>query len=79
MANVRSAYATVVTQHLNDGSAHSAVVSAQQAQASWQTSGGGSLQIMNENSGYSTISYVAKTSGNAYTVSISTDGTVKVE
>ncbi len=76
MANVRSAYATVVTQLLEDGSGHSATVPAQQKQVGWQTSGGGNLELMSEG-GASNYSYSAKASGD-YTVSVDTSGNVTV-
>lgn len=78
VANVRSAYAEVMTQYLEDGSAASMTVTARQKVAGWQTSPqpGLTTQI---NGSESTITFGAKTSGN-YTVSLGVDdsGTVTV-
>ena len=42
LANVRSAYASVVVQYLDDGASHSLSVDAQQTQSGWQNSCSGS-------------------------------------
>ena len=70
MANVRSAYAALVTGYLGDNSIGTATVSAQQTVPSWQTSGGGNLEVISDG-GTSTFSYSAKT--DTYTVTISSD------
>jgi len=74
-ANVRSAYAEVVTQYLTDAnSAFTITVPAKQQVAGWQTKpqpvlvyqgGGASKQ--------GELSWTAQTSGNSYTVGISVD------
>jgi len=80
MANVRSAYATLVTNYLTDTSASGSTiaVAANQTVASWQTSGAGFIEYMN-NDGASQYSYSAVTAPNSFTVGISvrsTDGAV---
>lgn len=75
MANVRSAYGTVTIQFLNDGSAHSVSVTAQQKQSGWQTSPAPYLEIMNE-SAISNYSFDAKT--DSYAVAIDASGVVTV-
>ncbi len=75
MANVRAAYATVVAAHIQDGSAHTASVSARQADSTWTT--GGKLEIMvNGNASESAIS--AKSVGQSYTVGIDTSGSITI-
>ena len=68
LANVRSAYAEIMTQYLEDGTAHSMEVTAQQKVAGWQTQPQPSL--MTQINGTETpITFEAKTSGK-YTVAI---------
>ena len=76
IANVRSAYAEVVADYLANGTSASATVTAHQAQADWQGQAG-VLYIQIDGS-ESSISYSAKTSGNAYTVAITESGSVSV-
>lgn len=79
LANVRSAYAAVVVDYLDDASAASITVSAQQKVANWQNNGGAStysLTVFND-SGTDTIAVPAVTDG-SYTVSISTSGVISV-
>ena len=76
MANVRSAYATLVAKYLEDNAANSIAVPAKQSQADWQTTGGGVLETM-VNGAISEVTYDAKTSG-SYTVAISDTGVVTV-
>ena len=72
IANVRSAYATVVAAYLVDGSTPAAItVAAKQTVSDWQTAGGGQIEYMNGETA-STYQYSAKTGGN-YTVGISVD------
>ncbi|MBR3187535.1 MAG: prepilin-type N-terminal cleavage/methylation domain-containing protein [Lachnospiraceae bacterium] len=73
IANVRSAYATVVAAYLVDGEEPEAIeVQAKQTVAGWQTDNGGQIEFMDgEKSG--TYSYEAKTSGDSYTVGIKVD------
>jgi len=78
LANVRSAYAEIMTQYLEDGSAHTMTVTAQQKVADWQTSPqpGLTTQI---NGSESTLTFSAKTTG-SYTVALTvgTSGEVSV-
>ncbi len=71
LANVRSAYAEVMTQYLEDGSAASMTVTAQQKVEGWQTSPqpGLTTQI---NGSESTLTFSAKTTG-SYTVALTVD------
>lgn len=72
VANVRSAYAEIMTQYLEDDTAHSMEVAAQQGQAGWQTEpqSGITTQI---NGAESKVTFDAKTSGSKYTVAIAVD------
>ena len=76
MANIRSAYAGLVTEHLSDGSAHSATVSVQQRIASWTSGNNGTLTVQN-GTAQSEYSITAKTSG-TYTVTITESGAISV-
>lgn len=76
-ANVRAAYAEVVTLHIEDGSAHSMSVSARQGQPGWQNSTNGNLTTQ-VNGSESSLSFGAKTAGSDYTISIGTDGSVSI-
>ena len=76
VANVRSAYAEVMTQYLEDGSAASMQVTAQQKVAGWQTSPEPYLTTQIEGS-ESKVSFSAKTTG-SYTVSLGVDTSGKV-
>ena len=71
IANVRSAYAAMVTNYLADGSLGSYNVSARQTVASWQGTSG--TLVLQTATGESTYSYDAKTSGNNYVVTTSLD------
>ncbi len=77
-ANVRSAYADVMAQYLtNADSGYSMTVSARQTQSGWQ---GPSGTIPTQVDGKeSQIQYDAKTTGNNYTVSINTSGSVTIK
>lgn len=77
MANVRAAYATLVTKYIESPGAASVTVPAKQGQASWQTSGGGTLETMVDGS-TNTVTYSAVLSGNNYTVAIDASGNVSV-
>lgn len=73
IANVRSAYATVVAAYLVDGSLPNAItVSAKQTVDNWQTASGGQIEYMNGESA-GTYQYSAVTAPGAYTVSITRD------
>ena len=76
IANVRAAYAEVVTQYLNDGTKSETMsVTARQKQSGWQ---GPSGTIVTQVSGTENeISFSAKTTG-TYKVAISKSGTVSV-
>ena len=77
VANVRSAYAQVVTSYLTDGAAHSMSVEARQGQPDWQNKDNGKLvtQINGKESAYS---FDAVTKGHKYNVAIDSNGTVSV-
>ena len=75
MANVRSAYAGLVTDYLTNASAASVTVSAQQKVADWQTSPAPYLEIMNGAS-TSSLTFTAKTDN--YTIAIDANGSVTV-
>lgn len=76
LANVRSAYAGVVTDYLTNATATSATVAAQQKVDGWQTSPQPYLEIMNGAS-TSSLTFSAKTSGD-YTIAIDANGSVSV-
>ena len=69
VANVRSAYAEVMTQYLEDGSAASMTVAARQKVTGWQTSPQPVI-VTQINGTESSITFDAKTTGD-YTVGIS--------
>lgn len=75
LANVRSAYAEVVTGFLTDGSSHAITVSHQQRQSGWQTSGAGTLTVQVDGS---QTSISVKADLTDYTVSITDSGSVSV-
>ena len=76
IANVRSAYASVVAEYLTNNDSASAVVSANQTQASWQGQAGTVMQMID---GVETpYSYTAKTTGSTYTISINASGTLTI-
>ena len=76
VANVRSAYAGVVTDYLTNASATQATVSAQQKVSGWQTSPVPYLEIMN---GASTSSLTFGTPvSSSYTISIDVNGSLTV-
>lgn len=76
-ANVRSAYAQVVTEYLSDGGAHSMSVAAQQGQSDWQNSANGKFTQQVDGSEAS-VTFDAKTSGESYTVAITSSGEVTI-
>ena len=74
IANVRSAYATIMSSYLTEGDSGSQItVAARQTITGWQTTSGGIIEYMNE-TGAGQYPYSAKTSGQAYTVSLAVDG-----
>lgn len=79
-ANIRSAYAEVVTAYMEDGQTHTATVAAQQKKANWQSDGdkdkvmvGADIKMGSVSNGG--IEVKARTSGN-YEISISDAGVV---
>ena len=83
MSNLRAAYAEVMANYLANGaqtgsagteSATVATVSARQTKDGWQNPSNGNLQVR-VNGVEDTVSVTAKTSGNAWTVSIDTNDT----
>ena len=77
IANVRSAYAEVMTQYLEDGTTHSMTVTAQQKVDDWQTDPQPGLMTQ-INGTEEKITFDAKTSG-TYTVAITVDADGEVE
>ena len=74
IANVRSAYATIMSSYLTEGdSTSSMTVAARQTISGWQTASGGIIEYMNE-SGAGHYPYSAVMSGSNYTVSLAVDG-----
>lgn len=76
-ANVRSAYADVVTEFLIDGSEHTMSVAAQQGQAGWQNSDNGHFTAQVDGK-ETKIDFDAVTKGGNYLVKIGTNGSVTV-
>lgn len=73
IANVRSAYATVVAAYLVDGEIPDSItVNAKQTVGGWQTENGGQIEYMNGETS-ATYSYDAVMAGSAYTVGIEVD------
>lgn len=77
-ANVRAAYATLVADYLDKGTANSIDVPAQQTVSGWQTNPAPALQVMIDGEA-KPIPFEAKTKDAKYTVKIAADGTVTVE
>ncbi len=76
IANVRSAYAQVVTQYLTDDTtSHTMTVAARQSQDGWQGTSG--TIVVQVDGTESTQNFNAKTSG-TYTVTIDASGSVTV-
>lgn len=75
-ANIRSAYATLVADYLENGAAKSIDVEVAQKKPDWQTTPPPTLTVMS-NGTSEEKDIPAKTSGK-YTVSISADGAVTV-
>ena len=78
LANLRSAYAAVITGYLTDGADHDATVSAQQKVSGWNHQSG-ELQEMQDGS-LSTLSISEKgaQSGGAWKISITTSGSLTI-
>ncbi len=76
MANVRSAYANVMTTWLTDGQATTNTVSAQQKVSGWQTDPAPYLQTM-INGSMSSLTFDAKV-GQSWTVSVDASGVITV-
>ena len=78
MANVRSAYASIVSQYLtNADTGYSMTVTAQQTQSGWQNTDNGKLMIQKDGAEVP-ISFGAVTKTGSYNVKISKGGTVTV-
>ena len=78
IANVRSAYATLMTEYLtNTDTGRSMTVSARQTQSDWQGPRGTIVTMVNGSE--STVSYDAKVAGTNYSVAIDASGSVTVE
>ena len=81
LANVRSAYAAVVTGYFDKAASNTLSVDAQQTISKWQTYSNASnayLKAFNE-SGTASVTVPCVTKGDTYKVHISADGKVKVE
>ena len=77
VANVRSAYATLVAQYMDNGEADSIDVPVTQKKDGWQTTPKPVLQTMKDGD-LTDVEIKAKVSGD-YVVSIDEEGNVKVE
>ena len=76
IANVRNAYAEVVTMHLTDDAAHSMTVSANQDKSGWNYQSG---QLLIQSGGTQTLKdFPAKLKGSTYTVAITASGEITV-
>ena len=89
LANVRSAYAELVSAYLTDGGAQSATVSAQQTQAGWQSNNGGTYAYIGTDitttgtgsttaGGTKAVAVPAATKGSTYTININDAGEISV-
>ena len=76
-ANVRSAYAQIVTNYLTENTSTSVKVDATQKVAGWQTS---PAPVINQayNGSITSVKFNAQTSGNSYTISIDDSGSVTI-
>lgn len=72
IANVRSAYAEVVTHYLSDASVITISVDAKQQVSGWQTSPNPVL-VYQGNGSQTDYSFSAKKAGNSYSVTMSVD------
>ena len=77
-ANVRAAYATLVTQYLDKGEAAQMEVPAQQKTANWQTNPAPKIQSMGDGS-MQEVTFDAKVSPASYVVKIDAEGKVTIE
>ena len=81
LANVRSAYAELVTAYLTEGKAQSASVPAKQTIANWQSAGDASetsigVEISSATGAQGSVSVPAATSGGSYTLAITDSGSI---
>ncbi len=76
-ANVRSAYAEVVTKYLSDGTSDGMSVEARQQQSGWQTSPQPTL-VYQGNGAQEELPFSAHVKGESYKVNISVDETTGV-
>ncbi len=77
VANVRSAYAEVVTQYLSNGTTSAINVKAQQGISGWQTNPQPKL-IYQANGKQSSLGFNAKTKGSSYAVKITVNSSTGV-
>ncbi len=76
-ANVRSAYAYLMTEYLtNADSAYSTTVAARQTQTGWQGPSG--TIVMQVNGSEKAANYEAQTSGNSYALKINASGSLTI-
>ena len=77
IANVRSAYAYLMTEYLtNADSGYTTSVSARQTVDGWQGTTGNVVMIVN--GAESTVPYSAEVSGNVYTLTIDSAGSLSI-
>ena len=78
MANVRSAYAALVTGYLAENKVTPQTVSAQQTVTDWQTDNGGDLEVISDG-GTMTYHYNAVLKPNTYSITISSDASGNIQ
>ena len=78
LANVRSAYAAVVTGYLDDGSSHETTVTAQQKVDSWNHESGVLNEMVNGSMAQITVPVEGAKNGGSWTISIDTAGDVTI-
>ena len=77
LANIRSAYAEVMTKYIGDGDSSTTItVTAKQGVTGWQGESG--VIVYQANGSQTTYDVTAKTSGSTYTVGITVDASGKV-
>lgn len=77
LSNIRSAYAGLVTQYLEDGASNEVKIKSKQAQAGWQGNES-TIQTMVQGSVATVTLPADKTNGAEFTVSINTSGSITV-
>lgn len=78
LANVRSAYAAVITGYLDDGTSYSTVVSAQQKVSGWNHQSGQLEEMVNSSMSTLTVPGGGAKDGGQWTISINTSGVVDI-